>query len=208
MVMKLKKYFVGLLLLLVCFVPGSVFAKIGVGVGTGKIQVDESLMPGTIYELPVLTVLNTGDEESNYEVLVAYHSKQQEKAPFAEWFVFTPREFHLKPGEAQSVEISLNLPVKTEPGDYFAYLESQPVVEPKSGGTSIGIAAATKLYFTVVPANIFQGIYHKAMSLYEAYSPWSDRIAVAAAVFLGVVLFKKFFNVQVNVKQKNKTTDE
>ena len=46
------------------------------------------------------------------------------------------------------------VPVKTKPGEYFAFLESGPVAEG-GPGTSGGVAVATKLYFTVVPANLW-----------------------------------------------------
>ena len=177
------------------------FAKIGVGVGTGKIQVEEDLKPGIIYELPVLTVLNTGDEESDYEISVAYHSKQSELPPSKDWFVFFPQKFHLKPGEAKNIEIKLNLPIKTQPGDYFAYLEGHPAKKSQSGSTSIGVAAAAKLYFTVVPANFLQGIYYKLVSFYKIYSPWSRRAVIALVTLLAIVAFKKFFNIKINLKR-------
>ena len=41
--------------------PFLVYAKLGVGVATGKIVVEDKLRPGMIYNLPALTVLNTGD---------------------------------------------------------------------------------------------------------------------------------------------------
>ncbi|GAI84689.1 unnamed protein product, partial [marine sediment metagenome] len=195
-----KKFWAGLFFLFLLF-PNTAFAKIGVGIGTGKIQVDEDLKPGIIYELPVLTVLNTGDEESDYEVSVAYHSKQPELSPSKDWFVFSPQKFHLKPGEAKNIEIKLNLPIRTQPGDYFAYLEGHPAKKSQSGSTSIGVAAAAKLYFTVVPANFLQGIYYKLVSFYKVYSPWPRRVVIALAVLLAIVAFKKFFNIKINLKR-------
>jgi hypothetical protein len=145
------------------------FSKIGVGVGTGKIVVDERLKPGIIYQLPPITVFNTGDESSEYGIGVAYHQDQPELMPAKEWFSFNPEAFYLEPGEAQTVEIRLNLPVKTTPGDYFAYVEGFPKTKSESGTASIGVAAAAKLYFTVDPANIFAGIYYRALSIWNQY---------------------------------------
>ena len=53
-------------------------AKIGVGVGTGRIDVDEELRPGQAYVLPPFNVLNTGDEPANYRVLLSYNENQEE----------------------------------------------------------------------------------------------------------------------------------
>lgn len=122
-------------LIVVLILPLAVFAKIGVGVGTGKIKVDEPVKPGSVYNLPSIAVFNTGDEAGDYEMGVAYHSGQPELRPDKEWFNFTPSSFYLEPNQSQSVAIRLTLPVKTQPGDYFAYLEARPVVKRASGTT-------------------------------------------------------------------------
>ena len=108
------------------------------------------------------------------------------------------------------VEIKLNLPLRMEPGDYFAYLEARPVMDSKSG-VSIGIAAAAKLYFTVVPANIFQGIYYKLLSFWKIYAPWPKRVAITLLIVVLLIIFKKFFNINLKVKKptdKNSQTDQ
>lgn len=189
------------------FFPTFTYAKIGVGVGTGKIQVEEKLKPGVIYHLPPLTILNTGDEASDYEALISYHEKQPQLMPPLSWFVFSPQKFHLSPGKVQVVDIKLNLPINAKPGDYFVYLEGQPVQKVKSGETTIGIAAAAKLYFTIVPANILQGIYYKIVSFWQVYSPWPQRVFFGLLTILLIFLFKKFFNIQINLK-KSKEKDE
>lgn len=199
----MKRLIIGLACLLVglVFFPNSVFAKIGVGVGTGKIQVEEKLTPGLIYSLPILTVLNTGDEPSDYEVSVAFQQSQPELKPLSGWFIFNPQKFFLEPGGVQNVEVKLNLPLQIEPGNYFAYLEAQPVKKAIQGKTTIGVAAASKLYFTVVPANIFQAFYYKIISFYKVYDPWPQRLTFLVILFLGFLLIKRFFNIQINLKK-------
>lgn len=195
------KKFLSFLLVFLLF-PSVVYAKIGVGVGAGKIKVDENLKPGTIYQLPVLTVLNTGDESSDYEVSITYHEKQPENMPPQNWFIFSPQKFSLDPGKSQPVNIKLNLPVSSKPGDYFAYLEARPVKKTELGNTTVGIAAATRLYFTVVPANVFEGIYYKAVSFWNVYAPWPKRIVVGFSIIIIILLFKRFFNVQIDFRKK------
>lgn len=185
--------------------PIVVLARIGVGVGTGKIQVDQKLKAGLIYTLPPLTVLNTGDEPSEYEVGIQYHENQPEMRPPKEWFSFEPLNFHLEPGKSQVVQIKLTLPVKgVKPGDYFAFLQGFPTKKAQVGGTSVGVAAAAKLYFTVAPANIFVGIYYRIASLYKLYAPWSYVISAIIIVALLIVLFRRYFsfNIGINVKKK------
>jgi P pilus assembly chaperone PapD len=101
-------------------------AKIGVGVGTGKITIDEALKPGMIYQLPSVTVLNTGDEDGIYKLYITYHESQSQQRPPRDWFVFSPEEFKLTPGTGQATKITLTVPVKAKPGQYFAYIEAQP----------------------------------------------------------------------------------
>lgn len=178
-----------------------VLADIGVGVGTGKIQVDEDLKPGIIYELPSLSVVNTGTVESDYEVEISYHEKQPQLRPDGDWFIFSPKTFHLKPGETQLVSIKLSLPLKTEPGDYFGYIEAHPFNKAQSGNTTIGVAAAAKLYFTIVPANFLTAIYYKITSFWKVYAPWPQRTAMLVGIILLIALTKKYFNIQVNLKK-------
>lgn len=178
------------------------FARIGVGVATGKIIIDEDLVPGIIYDLPPLTVLNTGDEPSEYTVGIAYHEGQSEMKPGEDWFTYRPSRFHLEPNQAQKVEITLNVPIKTEPGDYFAYLEGSPIKKVDNGETTIGIAAAAKLYFTVAPANIFQAIYYRAKSFWIAYSPWTNIASgVVLAVFI-IMILKKHLSINIKINQR------
>lgn len=193
---------------LAIFFPTVTVATIGVGVGTGKIHVQDKLKPGTIYELPPLTVINTGDQPSEYEVSITYHEKQPQLPPPQDWFIFSPQKFHLKPGQVQTVNIKLNLPVRGEPGEYFAYLEAHPLKKSQSGKTSIGVAAAAKLYFTVIPANIFEAIYYKVLSFWNVYAPWPQRVVTVIFVVGALLVFKKFFKIQINIKKPRKSQEE
>lgn len=192
--------------------PAVAFARIGVGVATGKIQVQDKLKPGIIYNLPPLTVINTGDVSSDYEVSMTYFEKQVQLKPPNDWFIFSPRTFHLEPRGVQVVNIKLNLPITTSPGDYFGFLEAHPIQKDTAGQTVIGIAAATKLYFTIVPANLFLAIYYKITSFWTIYSPWTNWTATAIGIIFVLILFKKFFHLEINLKQKNdkekSTSDE
>ena len=184
--------------------PFLVFAGVGVGVNLGKIEIDEPLKPGGIYNFPSIGVINTGDEAGDYELAVTYHQDQPEKRPAQEWFTFTPSSFRLEPGESQSVSVQLALPLKMTPGDYFAYLEAHPVI--KAGpGTTIGVAAATKTYFSVAPANIFQAITHRISSFVVNNAPWTYVVLAIVAGAIAIALFKRFFAFQFGIKRKENT---
>jgi len=178
-----------------------VFASVGVGVNIGKIQIDEPLKPGGIYSFPSIGVINTGDEPGDYELAVTYHQDQPELRPAQEWFSFSPSQFHLEPGASQSVAVKLSLPMKVKPGDYFAYLEAHPII--KAGpGTTIGVAAATKTYFTVVPANIWQAIYYKIQSFLVIYAPWTYVVLAIVLTAVIITIIRKFFAFQIAIRRK------
>jgi len=190
--------------------PQTAFAKIGVGVGLGKVQIDEELSPGGIYKLPTLPVLNTGDQDGDYEVTVTYLSDQSEFQPPVEWFTFGPQKFPLSAGGSQNVEVSLTLPVDARPGDYFAFLEAHPVA--KAEGVTIGVAAATKLNFTVKPAGVLGAAVERLRSLLENNAPASYIIIAVVggvlALSLLVVVGRKYLAVQIRLKSKSQKGKE
>lgn len=206
---QLNLLFVGIVLtfLFGLLLPQNTLAKIGVGVGTGKIVLDEPLDPGTLYELPSITVLNTGDETGEYELDITYHEQQTQMRPDRSWMSYSPEKFDLAPGEVKEVSVRLALPVKTTPGDYFAYLEARPVATVSNeGGAVIGIAAASKLYFTVAPANIFQAIGYRIASYWRVFSPF-PQIIVATLVILSLLkLASRFISLNVSLKPKSSST--
>lgn len=174
-----------------------VLAKVGVGIGTGKIVVDEPLKAGMINSLPGISVVNTGDVPSNYKLSVQYHQDQPEKMPLENWFVFSPSNFTLEPGEVQLVSISLHLPLQVEPGDYFAYLEAAPILVAQDGNSQVGIAAAAKLYFSIDAANVFMAVYYKVVSLWNFYQPWTSRVALLGALLIGVVILRRYVKIEL-----------
>lgn len=200
----MRKILTVIVIFAVFLFPQTALAKIGVGVGLGKVQIDEQLSPGGIYKLPTLPVLNTGDEAGEYTVEVTYLSDQPELRPDASWFSFTPQSFPLDAGGSQLVDVSLSLPVDVRPGNYFAFLEAHPVA--KAEGVTIGVAAATKLSFTVKPAGILGAAIERIRSLLENNAPASyiilAAIGVAAALGLAVVVGKKYLAVQISLKHK------
>lgn len=195
----IRSIVLGMVLLMVSSFPA--FAKLGVGVGSSKIQVDNSIMPGVIYVLPALTVFNTGDEPSDYKVNVSYHESQKELMPDKSWFIFSPQNFHIEPGQSQVVDIKLNVPIRAKPGNYFAYLEGQPLVTNTEGNTQVGIAAAAKLYFTIVPAGPLQALYFKLVSFWYVYEPW-PKVAFIILILAGIgFIIKHYFKIEVNIKK-------
>ena len=177
-------------------------ARVGVGVGTGEITVNEPLMPGGTYKISSMSVHNTGDEASNYTVNVMYLYEQKELRPPKEWMVFEPETFYLEPNDRKIVEIRLNIPLDAEPGKYFCFLEAHPITE--GGGFRIGVAAATKLYFSVKPANILAALVHRASLFMAETAPASYLVILAVLIIVTVMVLRKYISIEVRRKKRPK----
>ncbi len=188
-------------------------ASIGVGVGTGKIIVDQPLKPGVIYTLPPVAVINTGDQLSGYALSVEYHAYQELDEskglrPPAGWFSFDPPDFDLEPKEVKPVGVRLDLPVDAKPGKYFAYLEAHPIQRTEAGISAVRVAAAAQIWFTVVPANIWMGLYYRALSLYALYGPWVRLAGGIIILAMLITVAKRFFNFNVQLKAAGKQSSK
>ncbi len=185
--------------------PEIVFGKVGVGMGAGEIRVTESIKPGGIYTLPNLRIFNTGDETTTYGMNVAYHQDHPELRPDKGWFTFSPPTFTLEPGASQEVTVTMLVPVKTTPGDYFSFIESGPVAE-NGPGTSVGVAVATKLYFTIIYANVWQAIAYRVVAFFASYSPWSWIVLAFTLILALGIIFAKYFSFNVSLRKNSSHT--
>jgi hypothetical protein len=185
--------------------PFNAFAEIGVGVGVGKMVMDKPLAPGGVYPLPNLPVINTGDEYSQYTVMVEYRENVEEMRPGKNWFSFDPSSFGIEPGNSQNVNIVLTIPSDAAPGDYFAFLQAQPIKDQEiidNSNTLVNIAAASKFYFTIASSNIFQAAFYKVLTLYDLLYPY-DAMVLGFIIFVILTfIIKKKFNIKISSKRK------
>lgn len=180
-------------------------AEIGVGVGMGKIVLGEPLQPGGVYTLPSLPVINTGTEYSQYTVVPEYRENTEELRPEKNWFSFDPSSFGMEPGTSQNIDVVLSIPSEAKPGNYFIFLQAQPIKDEAiidNSNTAINIAAATKLYFTIAPSNIFQAIYYKVITLYDKFYPY-DAMVLGFIIFIFIIfIIKNKFNIKISSKKE------
>lgn len=194
----MRKILAVALLVLACLAfPASALASVGVGVGTGRISIKEDIKAGSIYNLPPITVFNTGTENATYTMAVTLNEKQPELKPDPKWFTFSPQQFTLTPNQSQTVVPTFHPPLVTPPGAYFAYLEAHPDQTVQQGATAVGVAAATKLSFTVKASNIFLSILYRLVALYKQFRPWSQVVVIAAGAGLVLFVLNKFLNLRV-----------
>lgn len=197
--MKYLKYIPAILL-----VPAIVLgANVGVSLDTSEIRMEENLKPGGVYVLSYLRVTNTGDELKDYEMSVIYGEEQKELAPDTEWVEFFPQKFELAPGETKNVRVEMTLPFNAKQGDYLAYLEARVLRD-----TGVGIAAATRLLFTVGEGTFLQAFASRTLSLIDYYKPWTHIVMWVVVASVPVAILKRNFEFKVNFKsaQKRKGT--
>ena len=182
-------------------ITSSAYASKGVSINVGSITVDETLYPGRSYQLASITVHNTGTETSDYTLSFIYAEGQEEYRPDPAWLLLEPEQMTLHPGEQASVSISLRLPIKVRPGKYFAFLAAHPV-RPAEGGVAVGVAAAARLSFEVVPATYLQGLLFRIGDGFARHAPWSYlTVGIIAVGILGAIAMRRFYiNIQVQRK--------
>jgi hypothetical protein len=173
-------------------------ADTGVGVDLAEINIDEILTAGNVYNLPAVGVVNMGDRTADYEVGITYMSEQEEMAPSAGWFQFDPQRFSLEAGTSKKVSISLHIPQDASVGQYFALIEAHPVVDG-SGQTTIGIAAATKLRFSVSRDIPVLSAIRNFLRDHAPYSYIGLGVIVAIVV---VLLLRRFFRFRFGVERR------
>ena len=132
-------------------------------------------------------MINTGDEVTSYELSIGYLESQQERRPGEAWFSFSPARLSLQPGESHEVAVGIDVPASALPGDYFALLKAQTVAE-QTGGTSVGVAAATKLSFSVASSGWLDAQWHRVNRWLDDAAPWT--YLLPAALFLAFLALK------------------
>jgi hypothetical protein len=178
---------------------GAALADLGVGISHGEIVIDEKLAQGSRQRLPSVTVSNTGPESARYEVVISFVQDQRELRPDPDWFRFEPQAFDLDPGESQAVSIRLNVDDGAEPGDYFALIEAHPI--QSEAGVTVGVAAATKLFFEVEPSNFFELWRLRIAQFFDDNSPYSVVLPPVLAGILLLYLLSRRFRLRVERKR-------
>ena len=183
-------------------VPGSVAAQSGVGVNVGEIQVDQKLSTGGSYNLPSIGVTNTGHDAGDYSVRIGFLRDREELRPSEDWFSFNPHDFRLEPGESRTVGIRVSIPITARAGDYFATIEAFPV-PPEGSGVVIGVAAGTKLNFTVNASNPIYGTGVWVYTRVNDRSPYSWVIIGIIVSLPFVYWFRRRLRFRISLERRD-----
>lgn len=139
------------LLVLVCF-PLPSQASIGIGVQNGPVRLGRVAHPGDSYTLPSVSVINTGTQTEAVTVRVERLSRGPGLAVPPSWVHVTGPSVRLSPHRATRIPLGLAVPGDAKPGAYLSDIVVVAATRISAGKANLGVAAATKLEFSVGPA--------------------------------------------------------
>jgi hypothetical protein len=172
----------------------------GVSVSVGRIDVTQRLSPGGRYHLPAIAVTNVGDVAQRYDVVVNYLDETGRTRPPSSWFRISPSSIDLASHESKVVQLDIDLPTGARPGSYLAMIEAHPAQTAE--GTLISAAAATRVSFSVKPANRFEAWRLRVDRTIDDYAPWSYALPALSLAILTLFMLRRSLRVNVNVERR------
>jgi hypothetical protein len=119
-------------------------------------------------------VVNTGTEAESVVIRVERLSPGTGRAVPASWVHATGSAVTLSHNQSARIPLQLTVPASAHPGAYLSDVVAKGSAALGAGGANLGVAAATKLQFTVIPG---------AMS--ASFLPGWLLPAFLAAIFVG-----------------------
>lgn len=138
-----------LVLGLVVAVPGIADASVGTGIGVNPIRLASRAEPGNSYRLPSLYVVNTGTQAADYLVKVKRLKQGPGRDVPPAWVRFAHTRLRLQPRKTAIIPVRLIVPKQAAHGDYRSNVVVSTYTPRRSGGASLGAAAADELSFTI-----------------------------------------------------------
>ncbi|HEY6278835.1 MAG TPA: hypothetical protein VIX86_21185 [Streptosporangiaceae bacterium] len=132
-------------------------ASVGVGIQAAPVRLAGVAHAGQSYQLPAVSVINTGSQPESITVRVQRILTGPGRAVPPAWVQIPGQGVRLAPHAEASIPLSLSVPGGAKPGGYVTELVAYGSASVQAGGASLGAAAATKLEFRVVadPGGLF-----------------------------------------------------
>lgn len=193
---------ISLLIIVLLLLPNLALARVGVNVGENKITIQESLPAGAIHKLPAITVINTGDQESQYRFRVIHKIEKGISNLENDWISFLPGSLKIDASQKKDVDVFLNLPVNAKPGNYFATIEVYPAKD--NGEAYLNTFESVRFYFSVKQTNFFAGFYYRITTLFSEYSPGGYIATAIVLLMIALWLLSNKFRVKVKLVIKKR----
>lgn len=167
------------LLLLLGF-PLAAEASVGVGIQAGPVRLGSVAHAGQSYSLPPVYVVNTGTEAETVSLRVERLSHGRGRAVPPAWIQVSGHGVQLQAHQSATIPLQLVLPEDAQRGRYLSDIVATVTGTISVGQANLGVGAATKLVFSVVPGSA-QGFWPAVPSS----SGWilGGLLLLAAAVF-------------------------
>ena len=131
--------------------PATAHASIGVGVQAGPVRLGSMAHPGGSYALPPVYVVNTGTQAESIAVRVERLSRGGGRRVPPSWVHVTGPAVRLTRSQTAYIPLQLVVPDGARPGEYLSDIVVTGSAAISVGSANLGVAAATKLQFTVAP---------------------------------------------------------
>ena len=138
------------LLLLLSF-PLAAEASVGVGIQAGPVRLGSVAHAGQSYSLPSVYVVNTGTETETVILRVERLSHGPGRAVPPSWIQVAGHGVQLQAHQSARIPLQLVLPGGAQRGRYSSDIVADVTGTISVGQANLGVAAATKLVFSVVP---------------------------------------------------------
>jgi hypothetical protein len=141
--------------------PAVAAASIGVGIQVGPVRLAGIAHAGQTYDLPPVYVVNTGTESETVRLDVQRLSEGDGLDVPRSWFQPAQTDVHLDAHQSATMDVKLVVPAEAKPGRYFSDVVAHGSASIEAGQASLGVAAATKLQFTVgkaLPAGFWSSL--------------------------------------------------
>ena len=153
-------------------------ASVGVGVQASPVRLGGMAHRGDRFALP-LDVVNTGTEAEAVSMRVERLSPGPGWAVPPSWIQFPGSAVQIAPGKAARVSLELVIPAGARPGEYLSDIVVSGSATGQAGTGNFGVAAATKLEFSVSSAPA------QGASSFPVWMWW----AIAGLLLLAVTVF-------------------
>ncbi len=133
--------------------PAAAQASVGVGIQAGAVRLTGKAHPGGSYALPAVYVVNTGTQDESLSVRIERLSAGSARAVPVSW-VHVGSPVQLSHSQSARISLELDVPPTARPGHYLSDVVVHGSASLSDGSAHLGVAAATKLQFTVVPGAV------------------------------------------------------
>ena len=141
-------------LLAALIIPTAAEASIGIGIQAGPVRLSGAAHPGGIYSLPRVLVVNTGTQTESVVIEVERVSPGRGLTVPPSWVREAGPTVSLAHDQSSRIPLRLVVPATAKAGSYVSDVIARGSAGLAAGSANLGVAAATKLEFTIVPGAV------------------------------------------------------